>query len=136
MAPNSFGGPVENERFVEPPVPVGGDGARYDHREGNDDYTQAGNLFRLIGADAQARLIENIVEGMKGVPERVQVRQLVHFYRADPAYGQGVADGLGLTVDWAKWANLSLRELFAATAEGTYGVEQTETPPPSERAPA
>ena len=94
--PNSFGGPVENASFNEPPFPVGGDGARYDHREGNDDYTQAGNLFRLMTSDEQERLIANVVDSMTGVPEHIQRRQLKHFYRADRAYGRGIALGLGL----------------------------------------
>ncbi len=96
--PNSFGGPVENPAYSEPPFPVDGDGARYNHRDGNDDYTQAGNLFRLMPADAQARLIENIVGAMTGVPREIQERQIAHFYKADPAYGSGVAQGLGLNV--------------------------------------
>jgi catalase len=33
---------------------------------------------------------------MQGVPERIHVRQLVHFYKADPAYGRGVAAKLGM----------------------------------------
>ena len=130
--PNSMGGPVEDPQYLEPPFPVDGDGARYDHREGNDDYTQAGDLFRLIGADAQARLIENIVGGMQGVPRRVQVRQLVHFYRADPAYGEGVAKGLGIDVDLDAWSGLSLKELFAATAKGTFN-EDSRVPNQVER---
>ncbi len=40
--PNSMGGPVEDPRFKEPPLKVSGDADRYDHRVGNDDYTQAG----------------------------------------------------------------------------------------------
>ncbi len=94
--PNSFGGPAQNPAYSEPPFPVDGDGARYNHRDGNDDYTQAGNLFRLMPADAQARLIENIVGAMQGVPTEIQERQIAHFYKADPAYGRGVAQGLGL----------------------------------------
>ncbi len=46
--PNSMGGPVQDPSVAEPPFPVDGDGARYDHRDGNDDYTQPGNLFRLM----------------------------------------------------------------------------------------
>jgi len=95
--PNSFGGPVEDARYLEPPFPVDGAGARYDHREGNDDYTQAGNLFRLMTADEQQRLISNIVGSMKQVSREIQLRQLCHFYRADPAYGEGVAKGLGIS---------------------------------------
>ena len=59
--PNSFGGPVEDHRYREPFFPISGEIGRHDHREGNDDYTQPGNLFRLMTADAKARLIDNIV---------------------------------------------------------------------------
>ncbi|MBI1258099.1 MAG: catalase, partial [Chloroflexi bacterium] len=96
--PNSFGGPAQNPAYSEPPFPVDGEGARYNHREGNDDYTQPGNLFRLMTPDAQARLIENIVGSMTGVPTYIQERQIAHFFKADPAYGRGVAQGLGLEV--------------------------------------
>ncbi len=96
--PNSFGGPVENPRYLEPPLKITADAARYNHREGNDDYTQAGNLFRLMSEDARARLIGNIVDHMKDVPRHIQLRQIAHFFKADPAYGRGVAEGLGLEV--------------------------------------
>ncbi|MGH8672039.1 MAG: catalase, partial [Burkholderiales bacterium] len=94
--PNSYGGAVEDARFREPPLKISGDAGRYDHRQGNDDYTQAGNLFRLMPADAKARLIDNIVVSMSSVPKAIQMRQIGHFYRADPAYGSGVAHGLGI----------------------------------------
>ncbi len=94
--PNSFGGPVQNAEYAEPALKISGDAARYDHRVGNDDYTQAGNLFRLMNKDEQARLIENIAGAMKSVTATIQQRQLVHFYKADPAYGNGVAVALGV----------------------------------------
>ena len=46
--------------------------------------------------DEKARLIENIVNAMRTVPRHIQERQLQHFYKADPEYGKGVAQGLGL----------------------------------------
>src|SRR5713101_5833380 len=67
--PNSFGGPVEDPRFKEPLLKISGDADRYDHRVGNDDYTQAGNLFRLMSADQKTQLIGNIVSAMKTVPK-------------------------------------------------------------------
>jgi len=72
---------------------------RFDHHLGNDDYTQAGNLFRLMKPDAQKRLISNIVGSMKPVPKAIQERQIEQFLKADPAYGRGVAEGLGLNVE-------------------------------------
>ncbi|NUB26894.1 catalase [Azospirillum brasilense] len=95
--PNSFGGPVQNRAVGEPPLRITGDAARYDHREGNDDYAQAGALFRLIGAEAQERLMDTIANALGEAPGFIQRRQLRHFFAADPAYGAGVAKRLGLT---------------------------------------
>jgi catalase len=94
--PNSFGGPKEDPRYKEPPLPLDGPADRYDHRAGNDDYSQAGALFRLLKADERERLMTNIANAMKGVPEEIQRRQIAHFAKADPAYGAGVAERLGL----------------------------------------
>jgi catalase len=82
---------------VEPPLPIDGDAFRYDHRAGNDDYSQAGNLFRLLPVDEQRRLFRNIAASMQGVPRVVIDRQLEHFRKADPAYAEGVAKALGLS---------------------------------------
>jgi catalase len=94
--PNSFDGPVEDAKYKEPPLKISGDADRYDHRIGNDDYTQAGNLFRLMSADQKRQLIDNLVGAMRSVPKFVQVRQLKHFYKADPDYGKSVAAGLSV----------------------------------------
>jgi catalase len=97
--PNSFGGPKQNEKYREIPTLLSGEPAdRYDHHAGNDDFRQAGDLFRLIGSEAQQRLIANIVGSMTGIPEHIQKLQISHFYKADPAYGLGVAAGLGVEV--------------------------------------
>lgn len=95
--PNSFNGPKEDPSYREPPLKIVGDADRYDHRLHNDDYTQAGNLFRLMSQDQKNQLIDNIVRSMKSVPKEIQLKQIAHFYQADAAYGEGVADGLGLT---------------------------------------
>ena len=49
--------------------------------------------------DAQQRLIGNIVSTMKSTLQRIQELQIQHFYKADPKYGQGVAEGLGLKIE-------------------------------------
>ncbi|MDQ8202680.1 catalase [Pelagicoccus sp. SDUM812003] len=94
--PNSFGGPAEDPSYAEPPLGISGDADRYDHREGNDDYTQPGNLYRLFNDSQRDRLHRNIASAMQGVPENIVRRQLNHFHRADPAYAQGVARALGI----------------------------------------
>lgn len=94
--PNSFNGPVENPDFAEPSLAISGDADRYNHREGNDDYTQPGNLFRLMTPDSQERLFSNIAAAMEGVPEFIVRRQIEHFRKADPAYAAGVEKALKL----------------------------------------
>ena len=94
--PNSFGGAADEAGYSEPPLRIDGDADRYNHRDGNDDYTQAGDLYRLMDDGAKARLVANIVGAMHGVPREIQVRQIGHFLKADPAYGKGIADGLGI----------------------------------------
>lgn len=97
--PNSFGGPKEDARFKEPPLKISGDADRYDHREGNDDYSQAGALFRLMSFAEQERLMDTIAGAMQGVPEDIVKRQICHFFRADPAYGKGIAKRMEISID-------------------------------------
>ena len=94
--PNSMGGPVESPEAKEPPLKIQGGVDRYDHRAGNDDYTQPGDLFRLMSEDERRRLVGNIVRAMTSVPQEIQERQVRHFLEADPAYGRRVAQGLEL----------------------------------------
>jgi catalase len=92
--PNSFNGPAQDPSVAEPPLRISGDADRYNHREGNDDYTQAGNLFRLFDDGQRQRLFSNIAAAMSGVPQKIVERQLAHFEKADPAYGAGVRAAL------------------------------------------
>jgi catalase len=94
--PNSMGGPVQNPAFREPPLRIRADIAdRFDHRVGNDDYTQPGNLFRLMNDSQKEQLFSNYADAMAGVPEHIVERQLGHLDKADPDYGAGVRRALG-----------------------------------------
>lgn len=96
--PNSAGGPQEKPAYKRPTMQVSGstDSVPYDNE---DHYTQAGDLYRLLPKEEQARLIENIVSSMKPVTnDEIKLRQIAHFYKADPEYGIRVAEGLGLSV--------------------------------------
>jgi len=104
--PNSFDGPAENSLYRERPRIVAGAVDRHNHGLGDDYYTQPGNLFRLMSPEAREHLIGNIVASMKDVPEHIQERQIWHFRRADPAYGIGVARGLGWETDGLKRTRL------------------------------
>ena len=104
--PNSFGGPAQDPAFREPPRELSCPTVdRFDASEGNDTHRQAGDLFRMMDADAQERLVGNIVDSMSSVPREIQLRQLCHFFRADPSYGAGVASGLG--IDLASLPNMN-----------------------------
>ncbi len=95
--PNSFGGPKADPAYKEPSLKISGDADWYDQKQGvDDDYLQPGNLFRLMPPDEQKRLIENIVGSLKKVQKNIQEKMVAHFRKADKAYGDGVAEGLGL----------------------------------------
>ncbi len=47
-------------------------------------------------SDERKRLIENIVSNLKKVPKDIQEGTVPYFYKADEAYGEGVAKGFGL----------------------------------------
>ncbi len=95
--PNIFGGPKADPSFAEPPLKISGDADRYDQKRGvDDDYVQPGNLFRLMSADQQQRLIQNITGSLKKVPKEIQQKMVVHFRKADKNYGDGIAKELGL----------------------------------------
>jgi catalase len=94
--PNSFDGPLQDGRFREPPLKISGDADRYDHRDGNDDYRQPGDLFRLMSPAQKEQLFQNYKAAMEGVPVEIVTRQITHCYRADPAYGAGIAKALGI----------------------------------------
>jgi len=70
---------------------VEGTAGRYDTRATDDHFTQAGNLFRLLTEEGRRNLIDNIAGALAGADTATQDRQIGHFLKADPAYGQGVA---------------------------------------------
>jgi catalase len=69
---------------------------RYDERGTSDDFTQAGNLYRIMTPDAQDRLTSNIAGAMAGVSADVKATQIGHFAKADPDYGAAVARKLAM----------------------------------------
>lgn len=94
--PGTRGNAVDSPEYAEPALAINGAVDRWNHRVDEDYYTQPGNLFRLMPPDAQERLFGNIARAMGGVPREIQVRQIGHFRKADPAYGEGVAKALGI----------------------------------------
>jgi catalase len=104
--PNSFDDIVVDESYKEPAWELESLTANWYDRnaEGeNDHYTQPGNLFRLMDAEAKKNTISNIVGAMGGItgPKREEIinRQLCHWFRADISLGMGIAQGLQISID-------------------------------------
>ncbi|MBS0221819.1 MAG: catalase [Proteobacteria bacterium] len=96
--PNSFGQWQEQPDFREPPLSIEGAADHWNHREDRDYFSQPGALFRLMTPAQQQTLFANTARAMAGVPAEIQVRHIVHCREADPAYGKGVADALGIAL--------------------------------------
>ena len=88
--PNSFDGPKEDKSVQEPPLRISGDATRYDHRIGNDDFSQPRALFNLFDAGQKARLYSNYAAAMGGVPDEIVERQCRLLDQVHPDYGAGV----------------------------------------------
>ena len=117
--PNSMGGPVPKPGTGEPPFEVSGMAARHEYSHSNDDFVQAGNLYRKVMTDKDRdHLIDNIVSHLVGAKKRIQRRQTAIFYKADPEYGRRVADGLGLNPkEIEKLAEMSQEDRVKATMQ-------------------
>jgi catalase len=80
----------------DPGWALNGAAGRYDGRGKEDDFTQAGNLFRILSAAEQQKLFDNLAGPLSQVSDEILQRQLGHFDKADPAYGAGVRAALAL----------------------------------------
>jgi catalase len=95
--PNSLGGPEPDIQAAEPVFRVSGNAARQPYTHPNDDFVQAGNLYRQVMTDKDRdHLIGNIVSHLCNARKDIQIQQTKIFYKADPDYGRRVAEGLGL----------------------------------------
>jgi catalase len=95
--PNSEGLWANQPEFNEPPMPVDGEGAHWDHRIDDDHWEQPGALFRLMCPEQQRILFENTARALGDAADPIKHRHIANCSRADPAYGAGVAAALGLS---------------------------------------
>jgi len=96
--PNTFSGPVEDESGKIAPFPVTGDVARTKNRvhRPEDDYVQAGNLFRNVMSEQdRTNLISNLAGNIRGANLDIQKRVVALFTKCDPEYGRRLGEALG-----------------------------------------
>jgi catalase len=94
--PNSEGEWQEQADFSEPPLPLDGAADHWNHREDADYYSQPAALFRLMTPTQQQALFDNTARSIAEVSHDIQRRHIDHCLKADPAYGKGIADALGI----------------------------------------
>lgn len=56
-------------------------------------------LFRVMSPEQQQVLFSNTAAELDGVDDAVRKRHIRNCLKADPAYGKGVADALGIALD-------------------------------------
>ena len=93
--PNSRGVWGDRPELADPPLALDGAAAHWDHRLAEDHFEQPGALFRLMGPAEQRRLFENTARALGAASLEIQARHVANCARADPAYGEGVAEALG-----------------------------------------
>ena len=99
VEPNSYGNWTEHPEHGDPVEKTGGDIFRYDFREDDHDYyTQPGMLFRAMTPEQKQVLFENTARNMGDSTLQIKHRHINNCYQADPAYGKGVAEALGIDI--------------------------------------
>lgn len=95
--PNSFGGPQQSNEPVYGPMQVQGlaGSSAYERHPEDNDFVQAGNLYRVMNGEAKQRLVENIAGSLSRVSrDEIIERSIGHFRKADPDYGRRVAEAV------------------------------------------
>ncbi|MGW8948842.1 catalase [Streptomyces sp. NPDC055709] len=95
--PNSYSGPAQTDAALSAPLAVQGHTGTHaapQHTK-DDDFYQAGELYRLMSADEKSRLVANIAGGLSQVSrDDVIEKNLAHFHAADPDYGKRVEEAV------------------------------------------
>ncbi len=97
--PNSYGEWQEQLEYKEPPLELDGAADHWNHREDDDYYSQAGDLFRLMSKEQQQVLFKNTARAMGDAPKEIKIRHIGNCLKADEAYGNGVAQALGISMN-------------------------------------
>ena len=91
--PNSFDGPRQSDEALYRGFATAGisGSTQPERHDEDDDFTQAGDLYRLMSADEKERLVGNIAASLAQVSrDDIIERAIGHFGEADPDYGRRV----------------------------------------------
>ncbi|MCD8809506.1 catalase [Mammaliicoccus sciuri] len=98
--PNSYEAHQSQPEYKKPGLELEGELYEHDFREDDDNYyEQPGKLFRLQSPEQQQRIFQNTANEMQGTTDEVKHRHIRNCYKADPDYGKGVADALGIDIN-------------------------------------
>ena len=113
-----MGGPAPDPTVAEPPIGLEGEAARHPQALTDDDFFQAGELYRRVMTDTDRdHLVGNIASHLGKAQKRIQRRQAAIFFKADPDYGRRVAKALGLDAkDVERLASMSQEERVKTTS--------------------
>ncbi len=100
--PNSYDQWQQQSNFTEPPLSLEGAADHWNHREDEDYYSQPGRLFRLMSDNQQALLFANTARAISDAPREIQIRHIGNCLKADPDYGKGVAEAIGIPLSELK----------------------------------
>ncbi len=97
--PNSYGLWQEQPEFAEPPLKINGNADYWNFREDDADYfSQPRALFNLMNDTQKQALFDNTAAAMGDAEDFIKYRHIRNCFMCDPAYGEGVAKALGMTV--------------------------------------
>ncbi|QQK81266.1 catalase [Salicibibacter cibi] len=97
--PNSYDEWEETPERKEEPLEISGDAYAYNFREDDDNYyEQPGKLFNLMSDEQKELLFANTARDISDAPEFIKLRHIGNCYKADPAYGEGVAKACGISM--------------------------------------
>jgi catalase len=100
--PNSYGEWQEQQEQKEPPLELDGAAEHWNHREDDDYYSQPAALFNLMSDEQKQVLFGNTARNMGDAPKEIKIRHISNCLKADKAYGEGVAEALGIPLSEVK----------------------------------
>ena len=118
--PNSYGQWQQQAEAAEPPLDLFGPMDAWDPADDptDDTFYQPGDLYRLMEEPQRAALIGNTARNMEGVTENIRLRHAAHCYKADPEYGDRLAEALGVDANRVhELAQMTHEERMAVTGQ-------------------